>query len=126
MNYLDKENYTATSVFNYNNKYIARFVAYWNIWVILVEFPLGRVKYDDGINNVILFNSSSNCGEVKYDVSINTVILFHSPSGCGEVKYGVGINTVIVFDSQSPMCMGEELTQIEFDSTIFLSRLLYV
>ena len=27
----EKENYTETSVFNYNNKFIARFVASWNI-----------------------------------------------------------------------------------------------
>ena len=31
INYLNKENYTETIVFDYNNKCIASFVAFWNI-----------------------------------------------------------------------------------------------
>ena len=62
---MNKENYTEISDFNYNNKYTARFVTYWNIWVILVEFSLGGVEYDDGIDIVILFVSPQTVQEVK-------------------------------------------------------------
>ena len=44
MNYLNKESYTESSVFNYNDKFTVRFVASWNFWVIQVEFPSGGVK----------------------------------------------------------------------------------